>query len=439
MTWLFLLFACVQPTPENPAEGAPGAWLSTEPFQPFELVFDATGGQEPLPGGGGVFVPPGAVALDAELTVTCVPGGIPNTYQLLSEVCTVGPPGLELLEPVRFSIPYAEAETEPVYFTNTAGDGFEPMEAEWRSGLAEVRVTEPSTGFVAGGGPVQEVLFGREPIADILWVIDDSAYMTDEQERLLEALPSLHAGLSVSEVDWRIGVTTTDMESYNIDAGKLQRASREGQVYVWVDSTSSAQLQRLETLAEVGTRGSAEEKGSAAAYTLLDLQQQLPRNDGFERAGDLHIVFLSNEDDQSVQPSTDGFIAWMHEERAHPHVTTTHAVVGLPESNCANVFEVGYRYVEYAEATGGGTYDPCDLSYDAHLADLAHRITGAFHVVPLQFEPDVESLVVRRIEPSGQSLRFTPDRYHYDADRQEVVLHDVPAPGMQIWVDYLPR
>ncbi|HLT37172.1 MAG TPA: hypothetical protein VK034_12840, partial [Enhygromyxa sp.] len=69
------------------------------------------------------------------------------------------------------------------------------------------------TGDLTGDGdgdPSGDGDRGCTDALDILMVIDNSGTMGEAQRRLVLALPGLIEALDAAEVDWRVGITTTD-------------------------------------------------------------------------------------------------------------------------------------------------------------------------------------------------------------------------------------
>lgn len=306
------------PQPTDPVPTGDTAAPTPEP-PPTEAVFDAVGGEVDLAGSVTLRVPAGALDAATTLSVSCSPGGAPDAYVLLSEVCTFEPVGLTFAEPITVAIPFNPGGGEARFYWSSAGDGYAPLDAAVVGDRMEAEVLQLATGFVAEPGPVQEIHDVRDGVVDVLFVVDDSASMYEEQGELAGTFPELYAHLGGSGLDWHIGVTTTDVDSANLDAGKLERVVMGETTYRWVDEQTPNPTVLFGVLANAGIQGSPEERGRAAAYRVLETQQTLPRNAGFERDGDLHIVFLSDENDQSnANPSgPDGSRGAVHLRRRH--------------------------------------------------------------------------------------------------------------------------
>jgi hypothetical protein len=154
---------------------------------------------------------------------------------------------------------------------------------------------------------------------DVLFVVDNSNTMTEEQQNLVASFPKLIEaieGLSVRS--YRVGVISSDIgagtnifkEGEEIrcqpdgDAGKLQNAPRGSACAVsypkYLDSTQSLDMKKdFGCIAELGVTGCGFEQHLESARLALTQQ---PYNDGFLRDNaPLALIFIADEDDCSAQ------------------------------------------------------------------------------------------------------------------------------------------
>jgi hypothetical protein len=96
--------------------------------------------------------------------------------------------------------------------------GHMEMEAlleDWRSGSMIVPGARTPTGYHC---QQQRVALGRGQV-DVVWVLDNSASMRDEEERVRGLASALLASLQSSALEWRLGITTTS--AYLLDDALL--------------------------------------------------------------------------------------------------------------------------------------------------------------------------------------------------------------------------
>ncbi|MBM74182.1 MAG: hypothetical protein CMK59_02170 [Proteobacteria bacterium] len=264
----------------------------------------------------------------------------------------------------------------------------------------------------------------RESGVDILWVVDDSASMFEEQDQL-----SLHADgfvsfLSMAPIDYRMGITTTDV---SID----QPGALVGELMTPETSDVAALFQEQMILEE----GNREEEGFSAALEALDPEGV---NQGlFNTGSDLELIFFSDEDDQS-DLNVNTFVAELQALRASP-VIAVNAVVGDPPLGCASLFgaaDAGSKYQKAQEKTEGLRESICSLNYEAMLNRMAMKVLGLQDRIFLSSPPDLETMEVR----IDGALIHQRDRHgwRYDAGENSVIFdgYAVPYPGAEVVVRY---
>lgn len=170
---------------------------------------------------------------------------------------------------------------------------------------------------------------------DILFVVDNSGSMADEQENLVRNFDAFIQVIAGSNLDYRIAVVSTDMGRNNIEPngpevegiagfdviesspfrpvdtndrsdcreipGLTHGCFRGGRSEPWIDSTrddAATVRSAFASAARVGTCGSGAERGTTAMLAALDNTRAGGCNAGFLRAeANLVLVFVSDEDD----------------------------------------------------------------------------------------------------------------------------------------------
>ena len=112
---------------------------------------------------------------------------------------------------------------------------------------------------------------------DVLFVIDNSGSMSDNQTKLGQNFPEFMKEFEGSGLDYHIGVITTDVytDGHN---GKL----RPTQGKLWIDDTFGDPVSAFSELAMVGDEGSGDERGREACYRAL-VDEAQAHNIGFIR------------------------------------------------------------------------------------------------------------------------------------------------------------
>ena len=292
--------------------------------------------------------------------------------------------------------------------------------------------------------------FVQEPASavDSLWVVDNSPSMAEEQLRLADAFGQFVAGLEDSNVDFRIGVVTTDMDLDNTERGAMVGDT----AFLTAEDDYVTEFRNR---VRVGTDGSDKEKGLSAALYALTEPMMSGVNEGFLRAdATLAIQFVSDEDDCSDNEALAGEGGDACYERREDLVSVKQfitafqrfkepgvrfvasSIVGMDISEgCQNSWP-GHRYRTVAEKTGGVIRDICEPDYGMLMGDLGLAVSGIIRVFQLSYAAVEESLEVS----VGDTLvpQNTDQGWTYDSEYRSLRFDGeyVPPRGATISVRY---
>jgi hypothetical protein len=302
--------------------------------------------------------------------------------------------------------------------------------------------------------------FFQEPPAnvDILWVIDNSPSMVQEQEEVGRRFADFIGHLEETNIDFHLGVITTDMDEENPDAAHLV-----GDPAV-IDSEVPDYQAVFNARVQVGVDGSDMERGLEAAYQALTEPIASDANAGFlRREATLSIIFVSDENDCSDQgalPATsDGsacyddaelltpvrdFVEDFRSLKDDPTQVIASAVVG-PEVNEGCLDSVpGTRYRSIAENTGGVEGNICDHDFSDIMDQMGLSVSGVRAAFELSRVPVLETLEVWIGDPEADTSTWEqvledPDQgWTYAAETYYLVFHggSIPPRGTAITVTY---
>ena len=260
--------------------------------------------------------------------------------------------------------------------------------------------------------------------ADVLFVIDDSASMVEEQELLGTNFQAFMDAIEGTYADFQLGIVSTDVEGD--DAGKLHGG-------ILTPETTDLADVFLEAVA-VGTDGSRDERGFEAA--LLGTSPDV--NPSFVRgSAKLHVVVLSDEDDHSDGEVTD----WVADlqDASGAGGFALHAIVGDLPDGCASgrtAASPAERYLQAAKLTNGYRYSICREDFTEVMAQIGLDLSGLQTIFPLAEVPDPESLEVEVDEVLIPEREI--DGWQYDAGDNAIVFHgqSVPRGGMDVTVTF---
>jgi hypothetical protein len=261
---------------------------------------------------------------------------------------------------VAVTIRYAPHDLSPDggYLVVTTNDPDHPDATATITGTAHYDSEAVDTFQVQGSG-----------LVDILWVIDDSASMFDWQLELADHTATYISGLDALEMDYHLGVITTDC------------ADLQGDLPVMVPSTPDL----AEVFADavvVGTGGAGTEQGLLQAATAVTPPQTEPggANSGFLRAeAGLRVLFFGDEDDQSPEIVPE-YVDTLQATKANP------AAVRLDALVCP----AAPRYDLAVAMTGGTATDLCTAGWTDELPTLAGAASSPRDTFVLS-EPPVEA------------------------------------------------
>jgi len=224
---------------------------------------------------------------------------------------------------------------------------------------------------------------------DILWVVDDSYSMAEEQAILADGFAAFSGELdtAVSFTDFHIGIITTSFE--------LTDPNRAALLGDPPFLTSDDDYQRLfqERARAVGVEGSDKEKGLEAAAWAVSPQMTAPGglNEGFIRpSAALLVVVVSDEEDCSDNGALEGqppeacytegdeltpvsdLLQDLRDLKTDADRVTVSGIVGQVDSQCDDVW-TGVRYIPAATQTGGHVGDICDSNWDTILQTVGLR------------------------------------------------------------------
>ncbi|MCB9759850.1 MAG: VWA domain-containing protein [Alphaproteobacteria bacterium] len=294
--------------------------------------------------------------------------------------------------------------------------------------------------------------FTQEPSSevDILWVVDDSQSMADEQAQVAQGFDLFIRALEDSYVDFQLGVVTTDMDVDNPERGHLVGDP------LWLTPEDDV-LTLFPERVQVGIEGSHKEKGLAAAVEALTPPIGDGLHAGFVRPdATLAIIFVSDEEDCSDDFALEGLDAdacYTEKEKLVAVETMvgqleqlkentdgrviTSAIVGQSwENDCSDNVAPGRRYLRAAEITGGVVGDICEADYSSLMEELGLAVSGVLSAFRLECDADPSSIVVTVDE---DIVEADPNEgWTYDAENRMLRFDGVYVPprGSTISVEY---
>ncbi|MGK0367179.1 MAG: hypothetical protein ACI9QD_000313 [Thermoproteota archaeon] len=127
---------------------------------------------------------------------------------------------------------------------------------------------------------------------DLLWVIDNSGSMKDNQAALAYNFDIFINDFIEKNIDFKMAITTTDARSEH--AGVMVLGSDILLTSEKATQNKAKFLNDFKNLIQVGTRGSGHEQGLSGSTSFVDKNQTFLRDDAY-----FVLVYVSDEADQS--------------------------------------------------------------------------------------------------------------------------------------------
>lgn len=279
---------------------------------------------------------------------------------------------------------------------------------------------------------------------DILFVIDNSGSMLEEQAKLGPALSSFIG--SIAKIDWQIGITTSDTSNgpHGIKGSLVPMKGTSTKILTKNLANYASVFQNTVYRDEVvGCQDpncpSADERPLEAVS--LAIGKRASDNAGFFRNGaDLAVVVLTDEDEQSTGAGTSGQMLVSAAKAAFgdSKTFTGFGILIKPGDTACYNSQRGTNgagsYGSFASAfsilTGGLTGSICDTDYGPTLTSIGTRVREMVRTITLKMMPNPDTIQLR-IRPFDPNLQWT-------IEGQVITFKTPPRAGTKIDVMYLP-
>jgi hypothetical protein len=278
---------------------------------------------------------------------------------------------------------------------------------------------------------------------DILWVIDDSCSMSEEQRDLASNITWFTRYADMINVDWQMGVITSEVN--DAVSGKLWACSGFNKI---ISHTDSNRVQAFQCAASVtnppngnsrpNPGGSDEqEAGLQAARIALDVPVRDSDNAGFVRPdARLAVIVVSDEEDQS-QGSTNLYVDFFRQIKGfrNPQLVTLSAITGDVPGGCATA-DAAPRYNDAVSQLNGQFESICNQDWTTMLQNIGLDVFALRTAWSLSRPADPSTITVR-VNGNLVSQNST-NGWTFDPVSNAITLHGsaIPAPGSTIEVQY---
>lgn len=269
--------------------------------------------------------------------------------------------------------------------------------------------------------------------ADLLFVVDDSGSMSEEQSLLADNVEHFLQVAETLGTDFHVAVVTTDM-SDTTRSGKFQ-----GTPKVVTSATPNAATRLHDNIQALGVLGSGTEKGLQAMVTALSEPLLSNENAGFLRDdASLSVIVVSDEDDFSGG-AVEVYVNFLSSIKGPNGATTPvklHTIVG-PAGGCHGAngdATAAPRYEAVRVATGGHFQSICEQDWGSIGEQIASDLLDDVRSLRLTRVLDANAAVTVKVNGTTAASGvwgYAPETNHIIFARGHV-----PAPGSTITVDY---
>ncbi len=321
--------------------------------------------------------------------------------------------------------------TIPAGGTSAFTLGYTPSAVGVHTGELEIVPRDRPYSLVTSwrGEAVQEAVIsesfeqGRARPVDVLFVVDDSCSMIEEQGALTGNFSDFIRTANVRSVDFRIAITTTDVTG-----------PKAGQLRGPILSPSTPDLEAEFTRqASVGVTGSGLEQGLEAMDAFFN-RQRANRTQFLRMGTTLVVIIVSDEDDGS--PAS--VVGYFNALRAVANDTFVAAITGQA-FGCQNIGTgdafPAPTYEAFLALTNGLSLSIC-APWATNLSNLGATVFGLQQRFPLANAADASATIEVRV--NGQVVPASQWTYEAQSPAIFFDVNAIPPEGSTITVTYSP-
>ena len=264
---------------------------------------------------------------------------------------------------------------------------------------------------------------------DIVWIIDNSGSMADEQDDLGTNFSAFIDEFITKDVDFKMAITTTDVSS-SYKKGRMVNGSDIKLTSAMAKKNEYQFKNDFMNLVRVGTSGSGNEKGLEASEGFMQkYASSFLRQDAY-----LAVVVLSDEEDQSPNLISD-YTNYLKSFKTEAGLVKFYTIADINKTSAkSSGITVGAeRYKLASNQTAGVIANIRDDFYQS-LTSMGDSILNLLDSFALGFEPVSGSL---KVYVNG----VLSSDYTYDASSRSIKFdpNHLPAVGSVIKVYYLRK
>ena len=262
---------------------------------------------------------------------------------------------------------------------------------------------------------------------DIVWVIDNSGSMADEQKLLGDNFNLFIQDFITKDIDFQMGITTTDRTS----PGHRNVQEEKDIMLKLTDEAMNANpfkfVNDFKDAIKVGTRGSGNERGLKSSEVFSNIHaNHFYREDAY-----LILVYVSDERDQS-EKTVANHLKQIQKWKNNNGLIKAYSIVDMDNTRSTSYILKGYeRYKEMSTLTGGYIANLYG-NFSEVLGNMGKEIAGLSNKFPLSQVPmDVNAITVK-----VNGFEVIEWQYNIGTNTIEFLAGAVPSAGSNIEISY---
>ena len=216
---------------------------------------------------------------------------------------------------------------------------------------------------------------------DIVWIIDNSGSMADEQAALGDNFSAFIDSFITKNVDFKMAITTTDTSS-STKKGQMVSGSDIKLTSIRAQQNPNQFKSDFRSLVKVGTRGSGSERGLSASEGFMEkYSSSFLRADAY-----LAVVVISDEEDQSAS-TVKHYTDYLKSHKSTEGLVKVYTVADIHKTNRGSGIATGAdRYMLASNQTAGAI---ADIREDFHMTlnDMGESIINLLDSFALAHDP----------------------------------------------------
>ncbi len=264
----------------------------------------------------------------------------------------------------------------------------------------------------------------QQDLIDIVWIVDNSGSMEDEQSSLAKNFGSFIDSFLQKNVDFTMSILTTDRE-------RNQRSYLLNESYTRLNSNrAKTNLNDFENtfmdLIQVGTNGSSKEQGLGALSDFINNQGKT----FLRKDAQLAVICITDEEDQS-NLSIDQLILNLNDLKGGLEKIKFYSIVDKELKNRGRSITTGYeRYADVSNATQGLILG-IENDFHQSLNIIGETIVNLLDSFQLKNTPEISSIKV-----FVQGLEVKNFVYIQETNSIKFLEGSIPNQGSEITVRY---